>query len=167
MQLMLARFPQCKPRCISSNINENLFSRGAYMSLDLYISSCWWHADFQFEERVGAMVRQRAARERAEGGRSWRERLQRSAHTGNQSWWIVSLNFVFHCQLNTFRFDEDNCSGQTLDPLVKKPASQSAAVEDLRGAEEKKEENLLLKAALSPHQIRVRLLSFLDNMPYY
>ena len=57
---------------------------------------------------------------------------------------------MFHCQLNTFRFDEDNCSGQTLDPLVKKPASQSAAVEDLRGAEEKKEENLLLKAALSP-----------------
>jgi hypothetical protein len=50
---------------------------------------------------------------------------------------------------------------------VKKPASQSAAVVDLRSAEEKKEENLLLKAALSPHQIRVRLLSFLGNMPYY
>ena len=74
---------------------------------------------------------------------------------------------MFHCQLKTFRFDENNCSGQTLDPLVTKPASQSAAVEDLRTAEEKKEEKLLLKAALSPHQIRVRLLSFLDNVPYY
>ena len=41
MQLILTRFPKCKPRCISSNINENMFSRGVYISRDLYISSCY------------------------------------------------------------------------------------------------------------------------------
>jgi hypothetical protein len=56
MQVLLARFPQCKPRCISSNINENLFSRGVYMSLDVYISSCCWHVDFQFEARNGSSL---------------------------------------------------------------------------------------------------------------
>ena len=54
MQVLLARFPQCKPRCISSNINENLFSRGVLCALN--ISSCCWHVDFQFEERNGSSL---------------------------------------------------------------------------------------------------------------
>ena len=74
---------------------------------------------------------------------------------------------MFHCQLNSFRFDEDNCSGQTLDPLVRKPASQSAAVADPRDAEERKQQDSQLKEKLSPFQTRVRFLSFFDNMPYY
>jgi len=69
---------------------------------------------------------------------------------------------VFYCQQNSFRSDEDNRSGETLDPLVKKTESQSAAVADPVGAEEKKLQDSLLKDVLSPLQTRVRLLSFLD-----
>jgi hypothetical protein len=54
-----------------------------------------------------------------------------------------------------------------LDPLVRKPASQSAAVADPRDAEERKQQDSQLKEKLSPFQTRVRLLSFLDIMPYY
>ena len=78
-----------------------------------------------------------------------------------------NLAFVFNCQLNSFRFDGDNCSGQILDPLVRKPASQSAALADPRDAEAKKQQDSVLKDMLSPLQTRVRLLSFLNNMPYY
>jgi len=54
-----------------------------------------------------------------------------------------------------------------LDLLVRKSPAQNAAAADLRGADEKKEEDLKLKAILAPFQLRVRLLSFLDNTAYY
>ena len=78
MQLFLARFPQCKPRCISSNINENLFSRGFHiyrmifikiLAVDMLIFSST-KATAVYSAGVGAVVRQPAARERAEGGGS-------------------------------------------------------------------------------------------------
>jgi hypothetical protein len=57
-----------------------------------------------------------------------------------------------------------------LDLLVRKSPAQNAAAAaaaDFRGADDKKEDDLKLKAALSPLQQRVRLLSFLDNTAYY
>jgi hypothetical protein len=54
-----------------------------------------------------------------------------------------------------------------LELLVRKSPAQNAAAADLRGADEKKEEDLKLKAMLAPFQIRVRLLSSLDNTAYY
>jgi hypothetical protein len=57
-----------------------------------------------------------------------------------------------------------------LDLLVRKSPAQNAAAAaaaDPRGADEKKEEDLKLEAVLSPFQLRVRLLSFLDNTAYY
>jgi hypothetical protein len=48
-----------------------------------------------------------------------------------------------------------------LDLLVRKSPAQKAAAADFRGADEKKEEDLTLKAILAPFQQRVRLLSFL------
>ena len=57
-----------------------------------------------------------------------------------------------------------------MDLLVRKSPAQNAAAAaavDPRGADEKKEEDLKLKAVLSPFQLRVRLLSFLDNTAYY
>jgi len=50
---------------------------------------------------------------------------------------------------------------------VRKSPAQNAAAADFRGADEKKEEDLKLKAKLAPFQLRVRLLSFLDNTAYY
>ena len=50
---------------------------------------------------------------------------------------------------------------------MRKSPAQKAAAADLRDADEKKEEDLKLKAVLSPLQQRVRLLSFLDNIAYY
>ncbi len=53
--------------------------------------------------------------------------------------------------------------------MRKSPAQNAAAAAaaDPRGADEKKEEDLKLEAVLSPFQLRVRLLSFLDNTAYY
>ena len=62
---------------------------------------------------------------------------------------------MFHCQLSSFRSDEDNCSGQTMYPLGKKPASQSAALADPRDAEAKKQQDSVLKDMLSPLQTKI------------
>jgi len=129
MQLILARFPKCKPRCISSNINENMFSRVRRKQRQFTVQEfAQWHANLLL------------VNEQREAGRD------RSGYS------VGPTRGVNHsASLNL-----DNQSGQALDLLVRKSPAQNAAAADLRGADEKKEEDLKLKAMLAPLQIRVR-----------